>query len=267
MSGLRLLLRLIGASLRAQAQYPGSTIMLTLGQFVGNGIELLALWALFDRFGNVQGWHFGEVAVFFGLVHMMFALADLICRGFDVLGTEFLRTGDFDRVLLRPRSATLQLVAYDFRISRFGRFAQGLIVLLIGAKAAGVDWDAATIAITLWAMASGVALFFAIVVLQGAMSFWTIESLEVVNVVTYGGVQAAQFPLSIYNGWLRGALTYVVPIACVAYFPILLVLGRADPLGTPPWFGAVAPLAGFVFLGIAFTAWRFGVRHYTSTGS
>ncbi len=267
MSGLRLLLRLITASLRAQAQYPGSTIMLTIGQFIGNGIELLALWALFDRFGSVQGWHFGEVAVFFGLVHMMFALADLICRGFDVLGTEFLRTGDFDRVLLRPRAATLQLVAYDFRISRFGRFAQGLIVLLIGAKAAGVDWNVTTIAITLWAMAAGVALFFAIVVLQGAMSFWTIESLEVVNVVTYGGVQAAQFPLSIYNGWLRGALTYVVPIACVAYFPILLVLGKPDPLGTPAWFGAVAPLAGFIFLGIAFVAWRFGVRHYTSTGS
>lgn len=267
MSGLRLLLRLVAASLRAQAQYPGSTIMLTVGQFLGNGIELLALWALFDRFGNVQGWHFGEVAVFFGLVHMMFALADLICRGFDVLGTEFLRTGDFDRVLLRPRAATLQLIAYDFRISRFGRFAQGLIVLLIGAKAAGVDWNATTIGITLWAMASGVALFFAIVVLQGALSFWTIESLEVVNVVTYGGVQAAQFPLSIYNSWLRGALTYVVPIACVAYFPILLVLGRMDPLGTPAWFGAVAPLAGFVFLGVAFIAWRFGVRHYTSTGS
>ncbi len=267
MSGLRLLLRLITASLRAQAQYPGSTIMLTIGQFVGNGIELLALWALFDRFGSVQGWRFGEVAVFFGLVHMMFALADLICRGFDVLGTEFLRTGDFDRVLLRPRAATLQLVAYDFRISRFGRFAQGLIVLLIGAKAAGVDWNAMTVGITLWAMASGVALFFAIVVIQGAMSFWTIESLEVVNVVTYGGVQAAQFPLSIYNGWLRGALTYVVPIACVAYFPILLVLGKPDPLGTPAWFGAIAPLAGFIFLGLAFIAWRFGVRHYTSTGS
>ncbi len=62
---------------------------------------------------------------------------------------------------------------------------------------------------TLWAMKGGVALFFAIVVMQGAMSFPTIESLEVVNVVTYGGVQAAQFPLSTYNGWLRNALTYV----------------------------------------------------------
>ncbi len=267
MSGLRLLLRLIGASLRAQAQYPASAIMLTVGQFVGNGIEILAAWALFDRFGSVQGWRFGEVAVFYGCVHMTFAVADLLCRGFDVLGTEFLRTGDFDRVLLRPRSATLQLMAHDFRISRLGRFAQGFVVLLIGAHAIGLEWNATAVAMVLWAGAGGVALFFAIVVLQGTMSFWTIESLEVVNVLTYGGVQAVQFPLSLYNGWLRGALTYVVPLACVAYFPILLVLGRPDPLGTPAWFGVVSPAAGFVFLGIAFVAWRFGVRHYTSTGS
>src|SRR5215831_13046219 len=116
MSGVRLLMRLVWASLRAQAQYPASAIMLTIGQFIGNGIEILGVWALFDRFGNVHGWAFGEIAVFYGLVHMMFAVADLICRGFDVLGTEFVRTGDFDRVLLRPRSATLQLMAHEFRI-------------------------------------------------------------------------------------------------------------------------------------------------------
>jgi ABC-2 type transport system permease protein len=267
MSGLRLLFRLIAASLRAQAQYPASAILLTLGQFLNNAIEIVAVWALFDRFGDVRGWSFGEVAVFYGLVHMMFAIADALCRGFDVLGTDFLRTGDFDRVLLRPRSATLQLMAHEFRISRIGRFGQALVVLLIGAHAIGLEWSATAIAIALWAMAGGVALFFALVVLQGTMSFWTIESIEVVNVVTYGGVQAAQFPLNLYNGWLRGVLTYVVPIACVAYFPILLILGRADPLGTPPWFGAVAPIAGFIFLGLALVAWRFGVGHYTSTGS
>jgi ABC-2 type transport system permease protein len=241
--------------------------MLTIAQFVGTGIEVLAVWALFHRFGDVHGWRLGEVAVFYGLVHRMFAVADVMCRGFDVLGTEFLRTGDFDRVLLRPRSATLQLMAHEFRISRIGRFAQGLVVLLIGSHAIGLEWSTSSVAMALWAGASGVALFFALVVLQGAMSFWTIESLEVVNVVTYGGVQAAQFPLSLYSGWLRGALTFVVPIACVAYFPILLILGKPDPLGTPPWFGAVAPLAGFAFLGLAFVAWGCGVRRYTSTGS
>jgi ABC-2 type transport system permease protein len=267
MSSLHLFFRLVGASMRAQAQYPASAIMITIGQFLGTGIEILAVWALFDRFGAVHGWQFGEVAVFYGLTHVMFSIADVMTRGFEVLGTDFLRTGDFDRVLLRPRTATLQLMAHEVRISRIGRFAQGFIVLVMGAQLAGVDWNFATVALALWAVAGGVALFFGLMVLQGAISFWTIESLEVANVVTYGGVQAAQFPLSLYERWLRTLLTFMVPLACVAYFPITVLLGKADPLGTPAWFGVVAPVAGFVFLGISFIAWRFGVRHYTSTGS
>ena len=58
MSGLHLLLKLIGASLRSQAQYPTSAIVLTVGQFFATAIEIVAVWALFDRFGAVDGWQF-----------------------------------------------------------------------------------------------------------------------------------------------------------------------------------------------------------------
>ena len=58
-----------------------------------------------------------------------------------------------------------------------------------------------------------------------------------------------------------------VPLACVAYYPALAVLGKPDPLGAPAWLGWVSPLAGFAFLWVASGAWRMGVRHYASTGS
>jgi ABC-2 type transport system permease protein len=267
MSGPHLLLKLIGASLRSQAQYPTSAIVLTIAQFFATAIEIVGIWALFDRFGAVHGWEFGEIAVFYGLVNMMFAIADVLSRGFEVLGADLLRTGDFDRLLLRPRALALQLIGHEFRISRAGRLAQALLVLFIGAHAVDVAWTAGTIALALWAIAGGVALFFGLLVLQGTLSFWTIQSLELTNVFTYGSVQAAQFPLSIYNDWLRGALTFVVPLACVAYFPVVRILGHVDPLGSPDWLAPIAPLAGLLVLGLALLAWRSGVRHYTSTGS
>ena len=93
MDSLALLLRLVKASLAGQMRYPASAMMLTLGQFIGTGIEVIAVWALFHRFGEVGGWTLGEVAIFYGLVNCMFAIADALGRGFDVLGTEFLRTG------------------------------------------------------------------------------------------------------------------------------------------------------------------------------
>jgi ABC-2 type transport system permease protein len=177
------------------------------------------------------------------------------------------RTGTFDRLLLRPRSVLLQLIGHDFRLGRFGRLAQGLLVLLIGAQFAAIEWSLSDVLMTLWAVAGGIALFFGLIVLQGGLSFWTIESLEVANVLTYGGVQAAQYPLSLYNDWLRGLLTFVVPLACVAYYPVLTLLDRPDPLGAPAWLGYVAPLAGFMFAALSLVAWRLGVRHYTSAGS
>jgi ABC-2 type transport system permease protein len=225
------------------------------------------VWALFNRFGEVQGWRFGEVALFYGLVNIMFAVADALGRGFDTLGTEFLRTGAFDRLLLRPRPLALQLMGHDVRISRLGRLLQGALVVAFATAEAGIAWTPATTALALLAVAGGAALFLGILVLQGTLSFWTVESLEIANVLTYGGVEAGQYPLAIYERWFRWVLTFAVPLAAVAYYPALVVLGKADPLGAPAWVGWWSPLAGFVFLGLSFAAWRIGVRHYTSTGS
>lgn len=267
MGSIALFLRLVKASIGAQARYPASALMLTVGQFLVTGIEIVGVWALFHRFGEVRGWTLGEVALFYGLVNCMFALADALGRGFDVLGTEFLRSGAFDRLLLRPRPLALQLMGHDFRISRLGRLLQGLAVIGFATVEAGIAWTPGSVAIALLALAGGVALFLGILVLQGTLSFWTVESLEIANVLTYGGVQAAQYPLALYARWFRRLLTFVVPLACVAYYPVLAILGKPDPLGAPAWVGMVSPLAGGVFLAAAFGVWRFGLRRYASTGS
>lgn len=264
---LALFCRLATAALAGQARYPATALLVTLGQFLVTGIEVVAVWALFHRFGDVQGWRIGEVALFYGLVNLMFAIADALGHGFDVLGTDFLRTGAFDRLLLRPRPLALQLMAQEVRINRLGRLLQGGLVLAFATAQAGIAWSPGTVALALGAVAGGAALFLGILVLQGTLAFWTVESLEIANVFTHGGVQAAQYPLAVYEQWFRRLLTYAVPLACVAYYPGLAILGRADPLGAPAWTGWVSPLAGFVFLALALRAWRLGVRRYASTGS
>jgi ABC-2 type transport system permease protein len=267
MEPIRLLIRYGSASMRAQMQYPLNAIMLAVGQFTATMIDMVAIWALFARFGALDGWTLGDIAMFFGLVSISFSIADFLTRGFDVLGSEFIKTGQLDRLLLRPRTLTLQLIGNDMRLSRFGRMTQGLVVLAIGTASLHFNWTLARIAIAFWTIAGGIALFFGLMVIQGALAFWTTESLEAMNVLTYGGVQAAQYPLSIYERWFRAFLTFIVPIGCVAYFPVLALLGKSGPIGmSDSWF-LVLPFAGFVFLGVAFVAWHAGLRKYTSTGS
>ena len=94
----------------------------------------------------------------------------------------------------------------------------------------------------------GACLFYGIIVLQATLAFWTTESLEIVNTVTYGGVQSTSYPLAIYRRWFQRFFTFVVPLACVSYFPVVAILGRDDPLGTSRLFQILAPLVGVAFL-------------------
>ena len=264
---VRLYARYAGTSLRGQMQYRASFVMLALGHFLVTGIEVLGIWALFDRFGSLQGWALPEVALFYGLVQVGFALAEGIGRGFDTF-PGLIRTGGFDRLLLRPRGTAFQVAAREVQVMRVGRLLQGLIVLLWAATALEVTWTPARVALALFAVGGGTCLFIGLFALQATLAFWTTESLEVMNTVTYGGVETGQYPLPIYQRWFRRFFIFVVPLGCVTYFPGLGILGRRDALlGSPVWFHWTAPAIGVAFLLVALQVWRFGVRHYRSTGS
>lgn len=267
MNGFALYGRYVMASIRMQLAYPASFAMLSLGSFLVTIVEFIGVWALFRRFGQVGGWGLGEVALFYGLVSVIFALADAVSRGFDVFGSTFVKTGAFDRVLLRPRSPALQLLGYELRMTRIGRLTQGTLVFWLGLAMTRLHWSSWSPVILSFAVLGGVALFSGLFVMQATLSFWTIESLEVANVLTYGGEAAAEYPLNVYAGWFRDFLIFAVPIGCVTYLPMLSAMGRADPLGSPAWVGPLAPAAGFLFLALSLFIWRFGIRRYASAGA
>jgi ABC-2 type transport system permease protein len=266
MHALGLYRRYAVISLRGQLQYRASFVMTTIGAFLLTGTEFVAIWALFDRFDHVRGWTLPEIALFYGLISIIWAVCDSIGRGFDVFATT-IKSGDFDRLLLRPRSTVLQLLGHELTLRRVGRLVQGLAVLGYAIAAGSIDWSFARAALLVASIACGVCAFLGLLVLQATMAFWTVESLEVWAAFIYGGVTMSQYPLAIYRSWFRKLFTYAVPIGCVSYYPGVAILGRADPLGAPAFVGWISPLAGPVFLIACLQVWRLGVRHYRSTGS
>lgn len=266
MHGLGLYRRYIAISIRAQMQYRASFVMTAIGTLLITGTEFVAIWALFDRFGQIRGWTLPEIALFYGMISIAWAVCDAIGRGFDVFATT-IKNGDFDRVLLRPRSTVLQLLGHELTLRRVGRLVQGLAVLGYAIAAGAIDWTVARIVLLVASIVCGVCAFLGLLVLQATTAFWTVESLEVWNAFTYGGVTMSQYPLAIYRSWFRKLFTYAIPLGCVTYFPGVAILGRADPLGAPAIVGWISPLAGPAFLLLCLQLWRFGVRHYRSTGS
>ena len=266
MGSIPLYLRYVGISFRSQLQYPASFLMMTAGNLLVTGIEFLAIWALFARFGSLQDWTLPQVAVFYGMVHTAFALAEAGARGFDTFH-RYVRSGDFDRILLRPRSTVLQVLGLEFQLMRIGRFTQGLVVLGWGISNLDITLTAMQVLLIIGSILGGSLLFAGLFILQATLSFWSVDSLEVVNLATYGGVEAAQVPISIYNQWFRRFFTMVIPLAAINWVPLSAVLEHPSLKDISPLLAWLSPLAGLGFCLVCLRIWLFGVRHYHSTGS
>jgi len=200
-------------------QYKVSFALSMFGSFFVTLIEVAGIWALFECFGALPNWSLAEVCVFYGVVNMAFALAEVVSTGFASFGPFFVKTGEFDRLLLRPRSAALQLLGIELSLRCVGRLAQGLVVLIWGLANVEQSVGVTTILLIVFALAGGMCLFIGLFVFQAVLSFWTVESLEVMNVLTYGGVESAQFPLRIYHPLFRRFFTFVVPVGNAVRVP------------------------------------------------
>lgn len=261
MGSLGLYLRYIGISIQSQMEYKASFIMMSLGHLAITFIEFLGMVALFNRFGEVQGWSLYEVAVFYGVINVSFAIAEGAGRGYDVLDRH-IRSGTFDRMLLRPRSLNLQIIGSELQMMRVGRLIQGLLVMIYGLVHLQVVMGIQQMIILFATLIGGTLFFMGMMIIQATISFWSIQSLEIVNVFTYGGVQMAQYPMDIYKKWFQKIFTYFIPMSFVSYYPLLGLLRNENLL-----LATLSPLAGVVFFLIANMLFRVGTRFYCSTGS
>src|SRR5262247_1479823 len=266
LDSIKLYCRYVDISLRSQMQYRASFLIRTLAHFLITGAEFLGFVALFQRFGQIQGWTLPQMGLLYSIISVAFAIAEAVARGFDIFPT-LIKAGDFDRVLLRPRSAAFQVLSQELQLMRIGRLAQGLIVLFWSAEQLDLRWTFANATLLSLAIVGGACLFSGLFVLQATICFWTTESLEIVNCTTYGGVEAAQFLVTIYRPWFRAIFTFIIPLATINYFPLHAILQLDDPLGSTRALQWLSPLAGLLFLILCLQCWRLGVTKYTSTDS
>lgn len=244
-------------------QYRTSFWLLTVGQFFIPLTIFAGLYLLFERFGQIKGWQFFEVALCFAVIHMAFSLSECFARGFDQFSSLVIK-GEFDRLLVRPRSTFVQVLGSKFEFTKFGRLLQSVIVLIWALSNLPIEWTTIK-AITLMLMiVSGVLIFTGIYILAATMCFWTVQGLEVANIFTDGGREMAQYPLNIYQKWVARFFTYVIPFGTVNYLPLMYILGKTQ--GSDILY-MLTPIAGGLFILPCFLFWQFGVRHYRSTGS
>jgi ABC-2 type transport system permease protein len=258
--------RLLGAQVRSQTSYRASFVLDLLGQMVAPIIDLFAILAMFRVTRTLSGFTAPDVLVMFGLAATSFALADVAVGNIEKL-RDYVRQGLLDAVLVRPLPVLGQLLALDFTARRLIRILVGSGVLVAACARADVAWTPARVAVVILAPVSGAVFFASVFVGAATVAFFWIDSGEFANGFTYGGRDFTSYPVNVYSGLFRRVFAFSLGFAFVAYYPALILLGRRDPLGLPDWFAWASPLVSLAAGLLAALAWRFGVRHYRSTGS
>lgn len=266
---MRLYLRLVGLQLRAQVQYKLDLVLDVLTYFLITALEFGSILLYFIPFPTLLGWRVGEVAMLGAVASVGFGIAELFGGGIDYFDT-VIRLGDFDRMLLRPLAALIQVSTTQFRLRRLGRISEGIgafVLALFLLRGLHLHWNLLKILVLLLGVLSSSLLFVSILLLGATVCFWTVEITELTNSLTYGGREMLSYPLTIYHQLLQRFFVFVVPLAFGTYIPVCYALGRALPFGLPDWLAFVSPFIALLFALAALAFWRFGVHHYQSTGS
>lgn len=261
MGGLRLYGKYIRINFLSGLQYKGWPFM-ALSVLFTVVTEPITVFLLFSRFGSVGSWTVERVMLVYGLAVASFGLAEVFSRGFDYFPWQ-IRTGEFDRILLRPRNTFLQIIAARFHVHRISRAAGGLTMVVWALVRMGVAFTPETALMLLLSLAGGYLTYTGVFVLTSAVSFWTLEALDWIYIFTNISYQVVKSPPEYLPKWLFNMFIYVMPMMLFCYFPASAICGW----GVPQALGWLALPAGAAFLGLACLLWKVGVRHYASTGS
>jgi ABC-2 type transport system permease protein len=263
---VRAYLLLAAAWVRVSLAYRASFWMMTVAQFVITGLDFVAIVIMFASVDALGGFSLPEVAFLYGGAGLCLGVADLLIGNIERLGTR-IRLGTLDAMMVRPVPLFAQVAADQFALRRLGRISQSVLVLAWSLVALDLDWTPSKVLVLGYLVVCGTAIFTAFFVMGGALQFFTVDSAEIANAFTYGGNTLAQYPMTIYPRELVKALTFLVPIGFVNWYPSLYILDRPDPFGLPEGLQLASPVAAVVLGLLAAWAWRTGVRRYRSTGS
>ena len=260
--------RLLTVQLRSQLAFRIPFIFdLTATGFI-TLIEFGALALVMQRFPTIDGWSLSEVAFLYGLVEMGFAFMDMTFSGYDPpFFGRMIRQGTFDQVLLRPIPLPIQILGSAFELRRIGRIAFGIGVFTFALLSNPIQWTVGKLFYLPLIQIGIIAFFGGLFIIGSTITFWTVDSIEFLNIFTYGGSFTISYPMSIYPRWLRQFFTFALPAIFLNYYPALYFLEKPDPFGMPYFVHFLSPLVGITLLALALWFWNFGVRHYQSTGS
>jgi ABC-2 type transport system permease protein len=247
---------------KARLEYRVDFFSAVIASFLGTAASFGFLLIVFSRVSALRDWKFEEMVFLYGFSLIPVGIFNVFSWNLWMFPDRYLIEGRFDRVLLRPVSSIFQVLFESFRLESLESAVTGVVAVVWSSRRLAIRFDAADVVLfTLWAISGGV-IYLAIFIGLTATSFW-IEDRIGISPPVFNLMQFGRYPLTIYDAWVRFALSFVIPFAFASFYPTARFLDRPEFLA---YFWAV-PLVAAITLSIALSLWKNGVARYHSTGS
>lgn len=222
---------------------------------------ILSLTIFFQHSDKIGDWTYNQVLIVVALYTLFNGIMEAFFRPNVSAILEQVRDGTFDFVLVKPVNAqflgSLRSVVYW----RLFDVAAGLVVIVYALKQLGITPAPGQVAAFGVMLASAIVIMYALWLMMVTLSFWFIK-MDNLAELFYAFYETARFPITVYRGWVRAFLTFVIPIAFVTTVPASVLLGRAET-DLVPW--GIVLAAGLFIASNRF--WNFALRSYSSASS
>ncbi|MDP8905132.1 MAG: ABC-2 family transporter protein [Chloroflexota bacterium] len=257
--------RLIGIFLRVNAlnelQYRANFFVQLFQSLIALVTGLAVIGLVFSHTQTLRGWTHAELLAVMGVHVMMGGLIGALIQPNMVRLMEEIRDGRLDFALTKPADAQVLVSVRDLRVWRamdvvVGAILLGIALSLLDAGPSPLGALAFAVALLL-----GGLMIYCFWVIVTVAAFWVVRMSEV-HELFEGLYQAGRWPVTVYPGWLRIGLTFLVPIAFAVTVP-------AEALTARLTLETLALAAGFAVVLLLFTRWwwRFGLRHYSGASA
>lgn len=260
MSGLSLYFKYSIMNIRCKMQYKAWPFLF-ISYIITTIINFIGVMVLFSRFGNLGYWSAAHSLMVFGIACTAYGFADCLSRGFENFPKQ-VRSGRFDKILLRPRTAFLQIMGEAFEFERFGRMVVGIATIIFASNTLQIQWNGYAILVATGAVIGGFLVYTGVMIIFAAISFFTIGRLEIKYIFTLNSLQYVQVPFHAMPNIIKNALTFIFPLAVCFYYPVIYIAENTTSV-----FAYIALPVGLLFFTVSLGIWKVCMRHYHSTGS
>lgn len=223
------------------------------------GLAVIGL--VFSHTQTLSGWTHAELLCVMGIHIVMGGLIGTVIQPNMVRLMEEIRDGKLDFALTKPADAQILASVREVRIWRTVDILLGTIVLGYGLSQLSVGVTPLGVGAFLVALALGGLMIYCFWLIVTVGAFWVVRMDQIAELFE-GVYQSGRWPVTVYPGWLRISLTFLVPIAFAVTVP-------AEALTSRLTIETLALAAVFAFGLLAFTRWwwRFGLRRYSGASA